>query len=46
MTRDLYLSMLRQGNNGSQILDILNAITSSEDVENEIEENENEVVMM
>ena len=33
MTRELYLSMLRQGNNGSQILDILNAITSDENVQ-------------
>lgn len=33
MTRELYLSMLRQGNNGEQILDILNAITSDENVQ-------------
>lgn len=42
MTRDLYLAMLRQGNNGDQILKILNAITSS-DNENETEVNDAEV---
>jgi hypothetical protein len=57
MTRELYLSMLRRGNNGSQILDILSAITSDENVQfvnnsmsNEVEdtnysENEDEMVI-
>ena len=32
MTKDLYISMLRQGQTGSQILDILEALTVGEDV--------------
>ncbi len=30
MTKDLYISLLRQGNNGTQILEILDNISSGE----------------
>lgn len=31
MTKDVYVSLLRQGNNGNQILEILDSISSGED---------------
>jgi len=31
MTKDIYISMLRQGNNGSQIIEILETITNDLD---------------
>jgi hypothetical protein len=34
--RDLMISMLRKGQNGNQILDILNAITPDNDVQADV----------
>lgn len=31
MTKDVYVSLLRQGSNGKQILEILDSISSGED---------------